>query len=90
MSAYGVGFLLGMLTVGLLLGIYTLRNGYKHGQEALGWGGFIGCMAGAFVLGLLGAGPMALLFNWLIRREAANNKPAVPAWSDASPERLPQ
>jgi hypothetical protein len=42
------------------------------------------------VLGILGAGPMALLFNWLIRREAANSQPAVPAWPDARPERLPQ
>jgi hypothetical protein len=91
MSAYGFGALLGMLIVGLLLGLYTLRNGYRHGQEALGWGGFIGCIAGAFVLGILGAGPMALLFNWLIRREgAAKTPPAAPAWPDAGPERLPR
>jgi hypothetical protein len=48
-------------------------------------------MAGAFVLGILGAGPMALLFNWLIRREgAAKTPPAAPAWPDAGPERLPR
>jgi hypothetical protein len=91
MSAYGVGFLLGMLTVGLVLGLFTLHTGKKHGQEALGWGGFFACLAGAFAFGLLGAGPMALLFAWLIRKQAAKTPPpGVPAWPEAGPERVRQ
>ena len=83
MSAYETGSLLGILTVGLVLGGFTLQQGRKLGQEALGWGGLAACFAGAFVGGILVSGPMALLFNWLIRRAASK---AAPAWPDAGPE----
>jgi hypothetical protein len=83
MSAYQTGTLLGIITVGLLLGGFTLEQGKKLGQEALGWGGFAACVAGAFVGSILLAGPMALLFNWLIRRAASKT---VPAWPEAGPE----
>jgi Na+/proline symporter len=83
MSAYQTGTLIGMIAVGLLLGGFTLQQGKKLGQEALGWGGFAACVAGAFVAGLLVSGPMALLFNWLIRRAASK---APPAWPEAGPE----
>ena len=83
MSAYGTGFLLGILAVGLILGVFTLQQGRKHGQDALGWGGLAACIAGAFAGGLLVAGPLALLFNWLIRRGASN---PAPGWPEAGPE----
>ena len=83
MSAYQTGTLIGVLAIGLLLGGFTLQQGKKQGQEALGWGGFAACVAGAFVGSILIAGPMALLFNWLIRRAASK---AAPAWPDAGPE----
>ena len=83
MSAYQTGTLIGILTVGLLLGGFTLHQGKKLGQEALGWGGFAACVVGAFVGSILVAGPMALLFNWLIRRAASK---AAPAWPEAGPE----
>ena len=87
MSAYQTGTLIGMITVGLLLGGFTLQQGRKLGQEALGWGGFAACVAGAFVAGILVAGPMALLFNWLIRRAASKAaSKAAPAWPEAGPE----
>jgi hypothetical protein len=91
MTAYEGGVLLGMLTVGLLLGLITLRYGRRHGQDALGWGGLAACIAASFALGILAAGPMTVLFHWLIRRRAAKAAiPAVPAWPDMRPERLPQ
>jgi hypothetical protein len=87
MTAYETGTLLGFLLIGLLLGGFTLQQGKKLGQEALGWGGLAACVVGAFVGSILVAGPMALLFNWLIRRaasKAASN--AAPAWPEAGPE----
>jgi hypothetical protein len=87
MTAYETGTLLGFLLIGLLLGGFTLQQGKKLGQEALGWGGLAACVVGAFVGSILLAGPMALLFNWLIRRaasKAASN--AAPAWPEAGPE----
>ena len=87
MSGYSVGVFLGMLTVGLLLGAFTLQQGKKHGQEGLGWGGFAACLVGGLFGSILLAGPMALLFNWLIRRaarKAAAN--TAPAWPEAGPE----
>jgi MFS family permease len=91
MSAYATGQLLGILIVGFALGLFTLHQGKKHGQDALGWGGLAACVAGAFVLGILLAGPLALLFNWLIRREAAKaaQTPAA-AWPEAGPEHISQ
>jgi hypothetical protein len=83
MTAYATGQLLGILTVGLLLGGFTLQQGKKRGQEALGWGGLAACVAGSFVAGILVSGPMALLFNWLIRRAASK---AAPTWPEAGPE----
>jgi hypothetical protein len=84
-SAYETGTLLGFLTVGLLLGGFTLQQGKKLRQEALGWGGLAACVAGAFVGGILVSGPLALLFNWLIRRAASK---AAPTWPGAGPESL--
>jgi hypothetical protein len=89
MSAYDAGFLTGMLAVGLILGLYILHYGKKHGQAGLGWGGFFACFAGALAAGLLGAGPMALLFAWLIRRQARKG-PQAPAWPEAGPEHVSQ
>jgi hypothetical protein len=87
MTAYETGTLIGILLVGLLLGGFTLQQGKKLGQEALGWGGFAACVVGAFVGSILIAGPMALLFNWLIRRAASKAaSKAAPAWPEAGPE----
>jgi hypothetical protein len=89
MSAYDAGALFGILAVGLILGLFILQYGRKRGQEALGWGGFAACLAGAFVAGLLAAGPLALLFAWLIRRQAAQASQAQPpSWPEAGPERV--
>jgi hypothetical protein len=85
MTAFGPG----TLAVGLLMGLLILRYGHKHGQQALGWAGLAACLAGSFALGILGTAPMALLFHWLIRRQAARAIPAVPAWPDMRPDRLP-
>jgi hypothetical protein len=44
-------------------------------------------VVGAFVGSVLVAGPMALLFNWLIRRAASKAaSKAAPAWPEAGPE----
>ena len=87
MSAYDTGFVIGMLAVGLILGLWILQYGRKRGQEALAWGGFFACFAGSLAAGLLGAGPMALLFAWLIRRQEAKAQQKVaPAWPEAGPE----
>jgi hypothetical protein len=89
MTAYETGTLLGILLVGLLRGGFTLQQGKKLGQEALGWGGLAACVVGAFVGSILVAGPMALLFNWLSGRaasKAASN--AAPAWPEAGPESI--
>jgi hypothetical protein len=86
MTAYETGTLLGFLLIGLLLGGFTLQQGKKLGQEALGWGGLAACVVGAFVGSILVAGPMALLFNWLIRRAASKASNAAPAWPEAGPE----
>jgi hypothetical protein len=75
--------------VGLLLGGFTLQQGKKLGQEGLGRGGLAACLAGAFVGGIFVSGPMALLFNSLIRHASrAEAAKAAPAWPDAGPESL--
>jgi hypothetical protein len=89
MSAYETGALFGSLAVGFILGLFIFHYGRKREQEALGWSGFAACLAGAFVAGLLAAGPVALLFAWLIRRgEARVSQGQPPAWPEGGPERV--
>jgi hypothetical protein len=89
MSAYEFGSVIGLLVVTVVIGLFVLRTGRKHGQDALGWGGFFACIAGGLVLGILLSGPIALLFAWLIRKQAAKAQQTVaPAWPEAGPERV--
>jgi hypothetical protein len=91
MSAYAFGSVIGLLLVTVVIGLLVLQTGWKHGQDALGWGGLFACLAGGLVLGILLSGPLALLFAWLIRRRAAKpDQTVAPAWPAAGPERVSQ
>ncbi len=64
------GVLFGALLIGGLLGLAPLILGVLKHKLGLGIGGFIACVAGGFILGILLAAPVCALFIWLIVRQS--------------------
>ena len=67
-SSESSAVVLGALIVGVLCGLAPLIFGLVRKQGALAVGGFVACIAGGFVLGIILALPLAILFCWLIWR----------------------
>ena len=76
--------IIGAIVAGVICGLVPLITGLVKGENSLAWGGFVACIAGGFVLGLILALPLAVLFTVLIvrnskKRQAAAQYGAVPA-----------
>ena len=62
--------IIGALIAGVVCGLVPLVFGLMRGQTALAVGGFVACIAGGFVLGILLALPLAILFTVLIHTQS--------------------
>lgn len=71
-STHLIGLLLGALVVGIFCGLAPLIAGKVKNQLRLGVIGFICCVVGGFILGLIIALPAAVIFTLVI----ALKKPA--------------
>ena len=62
--------IIGALVAGIVCGLVPLVYGLIKGENALAWGGFAACIGGGFVLGLILAVPLAILFTVLIAKRS--------------------
>ena len=69
--------IVGALIVGVVCGLFPLVFGLTRGQTALAVGGFVACIAGGLVLGILLALPLAILFMVLIHTRS-RGRPTTP------------
>jgi hypothetical protein len=73
------------IVAGVVCGLVPLIFGLVRGETGLAWGGFGACIVAGFLLGLLLALPMAIIFTVLIwknskdRQTQAAAQRAVPA-----------
>ena len=70
--------IIGAIVAGVICGLVPLITGLVKGENALAWGGFVACIAGGFVLGLILAVPLAILFTVLIVRNSKKRQAAPP------------
>jgi hypothetical protein len=61
-QAYQIGAIVGSLMIGALIGAIPLSLGRKREDQVVGTVGFVACMAGGYISGILGAGSMAVGF----------------------------
>lgn len=78
-TAYLIGAIIGGLIAGALCGSIPLALGLKREKKGLATAGMICCVVGGGVLGLLLAGPLALIFSIII---LCTPKPAATAGQD--------
>jgi hypothetical protein len=76
------------LVAGVICGLFPLVYGLTRGRTSLAAGGFVACVVGGFILGLILAVPMAVLFCWLIHRRSRVARPAAAA-AGAANEPMP-
>jgi hypothetical protein len=60
------GAVFGAVLVGVLCGLIPLTLGQRRDRPAIGWVGFVLCVVSGFLLGLIGALPMAGLMSLVI------------------------
>src|SRR5262245_12094090 len=65
-SAFLIGALVGACLVGCLCGALPLSVGLAMKRYGLAIGGFITCLVGGLILGVLLAGPAAIVFTIII------------------------
>ena len=58
--------IVGAIVAGVICGVVPLIVGLTRGETGLAWGGFVSCIVGGFVLGLIAALPLAIIFTVLI------------------------
>jgi hypothetical protein len=58
--------IVGAIVAGVVCGLVPLIVGLTRGEKGLAWGGFVSCIIGGFVLGLIAAVPLAIIFTVLI------------------------
>jgi hypothetical protein len=77
--------IIGAILAGIVCGLVPLIFGHVKGEKGLAWGGFAACIVAGFILGLLLAVPMAIVFTVVIwknskeQRATAAAHGAVPA-----------
>jgi hypothetical protein len=77
-QARAIGMIVGAIAVGIICGLVPLIFGLKKQRVALAWAGFAASAAGGFILGLLGAIPMAAIFSgWIAMSGSAKPKKRV-------------
>ena len=65
-TAHLIGILLGALFVGALCGLLPLFVGLKRQKTGLAVAGLISCVIGGFILGIILALPVAIVFTVII------------------------
>jgi hypothetical protein len=71
--------IIGAIVAGAICGLVPLVYGIARGHTGLAVGGFLACLVGGVVLGVLLAVPLAALFAWLIWRNTRVARPAAAA-----------
>jgi membrane protein implicated in regulation of membrane protease activity len=77
--------IIGAILVGIVCGLIPLVFGLVRGETALAWCGFAACILGGFLLGIILALPIAIVFTVLIwknskdRQTRTDAHAAVPA-----------
>ena len=66
MDAYTLGAIVGSIITGLIIGAIPAICGVIKGKIKLAVIGFFACLLSAFILGLILALPVCLVFLWLI------------------------
>jgi len=77
-----IGLIVGALVSGALVGAIPLILGLRRERKNLAIMGFISCIVGSLILGLLLSVPLCIIFVLLILF-TKGNKPATDASSDA-------
>lgn len=75
--------IIGAIVAGVVCGLVPLITGLVKGEQSLAWGGFVACIAGGFVLGIILAVPLAILFTVLIVRNSNKRQMAGAQWGAA-------
>lgn len=68
-SAYNLGVLIGSLVVGILCGSAPLIFGFIKKRITTGIIGFVCCLIGGLILGIILALPLAIIFSIVINRK---------------------
>ena len=82
-----IALLIGSLLAGSFCGLAPLITGFIRKHTALGFVGFICCLVGGFILGIILALPAAVIFTLIIALKKDNNgavqpPPNPPSFSD--------
>lgn len=65
-TGYAIGLILGSLLTGALFGLGPLITGNIKQQKSLGIAGFFACLVSGFILGIILALPVCIIFIVLI------------------------
>jgi MFS family permease len=69
-AAYAIGTIVGSLVSGALVGLVPLIMGLKKNFKGLAIGGFVACLVGSFLMGLLLSVPICVVFAVIIAVKA--------------------
>ncbi|WFB34312.1 hypothetical protein P3T73_09075 [Kiritimatiellota bacterium B12222] len=78
---YLVGVLVGALFVGCVLGVVPLLMGLKQKRNGLAWSAFGVTVLSSFILGIILALPVMIIFTvvlWVTRKKATAEVPPMP------------
>jgi hypothetical protein len=82
--------MIGAVAAGALCGLVPLVYGLARGEAELAVAGFVACVVGGMLLGVLVAVPLAALFAWLVWRQSREAHPAAGAAGHARPGDRPE
>jgi hypothetical protein len=77
--------IIGALVAGAICGLVPLIYGLTRGQTALAVGGFVACVIGGLLLGVILAVPLAALFAYLIWRQGRTTTAPTAGTTTAAP-----
>lgn len=77
-NAYTIGLLIGSLLVGTVCGLAPLITGLIKKRAGLGIVGFISCLVGSFILGIILGLPVAVIFTLIIALKKDSNETFQP------------
>ncbi len=66
--------IIGAVLAGIVCGLIPLIFGLVRGEKGLAWGGFGACIVAGFLLGILLALPMAIVFTVLIWKNSKDHQ----------------
>ena len=77
--------IIGAFVAGAICGLVPLVYGLATGETGLAVGGFVACVIGGLLLGVLLAVPMAAIFAWLIWRQRRRTTARTAGAATAAP-----